>query len=1773
MLSKNQSLSKIFLQLRQLVFVATLIFFGSGQADDTDIYMGGGSADSDANNPNVLFILDTSGSMNARDAGANKRTPRMTVLKEAMDDLLTNVDNVNVGLSRFSNSGGSVLFPITPIDGNANNVVGESKTAEALNFTSVLVNPEDDAEERVSGTSTGQVFLHDDVLEAFDFGGTSGQSGSQTIEVSLNNDDISEFNNGGRMLNTTFAYIHQVVSLGLRFQGVNIAKGTTIQSAFIDFTHRIRRTNRTNAVISGLDIANTPVFSTSSRDLSSRSTTSSTVAWDGIPGGRTNTKFTTPDVKSIVQEIVDRDDWTSGNSMGFKIFTSRGTRYPYSRNASSTRQPKLRIKIQATAGAEGDDQLIALRFEDVRIPRGATLQEAKLLVTNSAAGGSNSVVWQMSAEQVDDSPELTSTSGSLSNRKGGGTVVNWTVDNTTLNVEPATCGTGCTEQRTKPTNDIKSIIHEVTNRSGWCGGNAITIFIDANSPTSNQMRKLHSRDSSEAALAPKLVYSYMPQSGCMNSSEVAQIASSSDDAEQFSDSYYGSRVNTVSDDLILGEDSRNGSQTVGLRFRSLDIPKQSTIKSAHIEFRAKGTSSGAASYTIKGINADNVGAFRNSKDNVSGQQQTTASTVWDMSGSNAEDGWDDPGAEHTTEDLSSIVQEIVNRPGWSKKSNMGFVITGTGTRSAESFDSDPSKAPRLVVKYDDSVTVAFKSVREVLKEKVKELPARGGTPIAGALVESAKYFRGDRMRHGQFRGTFGQISHPGSYCKGPGNCPGATATSGGGGYYGRGGTTDEFFVLNPNGCTSNNLGSFRCRNRKINGNPTYISPIQSGAECATNHQVLLTDGQAFGQDHSSIKTLLSQNSGQRLKKSSDGKPKPQGNNCYTDNSNFKKAEHDSHSYVGSGGGYYGYGSSNRPTDEACVPDLVELMANADQNRDIEGVQTVKTHTVAFALKAAGPVQFLKDVANVGGGNFYSADTAGDLQDVFKTIFSSVRNSPTSFAAPSLATNAFNKLLSRDEVYFGMFTPELSQRWHGNVKKYNICLDQADCTKGKVGDVIDVNKNSIIGPDQRFSKTAKSHWGDNIDGDEMFKGGTGAQANDHEEVLLLTDMNNATSSPNDSNGVLLGTESGYQLTESNWKNTELETMRNKICSGVPAAERTVDGKDCEKRMLWLLGKQNQTEAESEHNSDERWSVADVLHSSPSIITYHASESAGGSTFVDKVIYGTNAGMLHMINGKTGAEEWRYLPSDFWGMQQQMFDNRQDRHVYGIDATPTLWVCDKNDDGKIQADGDRNITSLGDKTCGAAAKDFVRAIVATRRGGGEDGFIYAIDLSKTINDNQGKVLPKFMWRIRSGDTDFRRLAQTWSEPTLTTIMVNKGTGAFAKDVLVFGGGFDPKLDESSENLYTTSENDNNDYLGNAIYIVDPMNGKKILSISGLGSDADIKVTDMNFSIPSKISILDSNSDGLTDRLYFGDTGGQVWRIDLAKVVPMTGDRAEGTFIGKLADISDTDKKNRRRFFEPPSIVQVTDTSGFSQSEEYDLVLMGTGNRPDPLAETVHDNFYGFRDTLIGANELGDGDGDHVSGDGDGYPNTDDKPFTHENLVNVTQKGLGELDKDAVAKANGYFFSFAEANSGRAGEKMLSRPLTAAGSVVFTTFDPVAQKNQNQTQNTTQNQTNQGNQTAAQAKGNDPCSAAPNIGTARAYHMDILTAEPPEISEVAKGRGARRFRSEIGSGIPSDVIPVFTGNGVVGLAQADGVGKNLGQLSQQAPERAYWNESIEF
>ncbi|KCX64468.1 neisseria PilC beta-propeller domain protein [Acinetobacter baumannii 754286] len=50
------------------------------------------------------------------------------------------------------------------------------------------------------------------------------------------------------------------------------------------------------------------------------------------------------------------------------------------------------------------------------------------------------------------------------------------------------------------------------------------------------------------------------------------------------------------------------------------------------------------------------------------------------------------------------------------------------------------------------------------------------------------------------------------------------------------------------------------------------------------------------------------------------------------------------------------------------------------------------------------------------------------------------------------------------------------------------------------------------------------------------------------------------------------------------------------------------------------------------------------------------------------------------------------------------------------------------------------------------------------------------------------------------------------------------------------------------------------------------------AGGGADAYTQNNDLKYSVVSQINAVDRDSDGLIDHLYFGDLGGQVFRVDL-------------------------------------------------------------------------------------------------------------------------------------------------------------------------------------------------------------------------------------------------------------------------------------------------------
>jgi type IV pilus assembly protein PilY1 len=72
--------------------------------------------------PNILFILDASGSMGWTDTG--ETGTRMERMKTALGLVMDNINNVNVGLMRYSHSysGGRIVYPVSPIDQSRNDL-------------------------------------------------------------------------------------------------------------------------------------------------------------------------------------------------------------------------------------------------------------------------------------------------------------------------------------------------------------------------------------------------------------------------------------------------------------------------------------------------------------------------------------------------------------------------------------------------------------------------------------------------------------------------------------------------------------------------------------------------------------------------------------------------------------------------------------------------------------------------------------------------------------------------------------------------------------------------------------------------------------------------------------------------------------------------------------------------------------------------------------------------------------------------------------------------------------------------------------------------------------------------------------------------------------------------------------------------------------------------------------------------------------------------------------------------------------------------------------------------------------------------------------------------------------------------------------------------------------------------------------------------------------------------------------------------------------------
>ena len=135
--------------------------------------------------------------------------------------------------------------------------------------------------------------------------------------------------------------------VGLRFAGVAIPRGASISNAYVQFQVDQAESIATSLTIFGEAADSAATFSAATGDISGRTPTGATVPWVPEPWptvGVADADQRTPNLASIVQEIVGRTGWKSGNALVL-IITGTGERVAESYDGVPEAAPLLHVEF------------------------------------------------------------------------------------------------------------------------------------------------------------------------------------------------------------------------------------------------------------------------------------------------------------------------------------------------------------------------------------------------------------------------------------------------------------------------------------------------------------------------------------------------------------------------------------------------------------------------------------------------------------------------------------------------------------------------------------------------------------------------------------------------------------------------------------------------------------------------------------------------------------------------------------------------------------------------------------------------------------------------------------------------------------------------------------------------------------------------------------------------------------------------------------------------------------------------------------------------------------------------------------------------------------------------------------------------------------------------------------------------------------------------------------------------------------------------------------
>jgi len=180
------------------------------------------------------------------------------------------------------------------------------------------------------------------------------------VRIATGSDDAEETGSGSMSLthgDLGFGNVATVEWVGMRFPGLAIPPGAPILAAGVQLRADESDSGPTLLTLQGQDADDAPVFGTGTGNISSRPRTGAVVVWSPLAWslGGAGPAQQTPDLSEIVQAIVDRPGWASGNALVL-IVNGDGERVAESTEGLAAMAPLLHVEWQTTACADGVDQ-------------------------------------------------------------------------------------------------------------------------------------------------------------------------------------------------------------------------------------------------------------------------------------------------------------------------------------------------------------------------------------------------------------------------------------------------------------------------------------------------------------------------------------------------------------------------------------------------------------------------------------------------------------------------------------------------------------------------------------------------------------------------------------------------------------------------------------------------------------------------------------------------------------------------------------------------------------------------------------------------------------------------------------------------------------------------------------------------------------------------------------------------------------------------------------------------------------------------------------------------------------------------------------------------------------------------------------------------------------------------------------------------------------------------------------------------------------------------